>query len=201
MNNKNKGTTLIEIMVSVMLISFVMILLFNILIKVKEEYNLASKRSADAISRATYTRIIQNDLINYGLKGIASCSNGLFCLRFTLDNNQVRYLILEDSKTISYGDSSNKEKWELTLGTYNKNDIRFTYNVATTNNSLLNSNSSVVNYHLFKLIIPVSSDVTSNKKFDLEITHVGNKALSLNCSSLPSYVRTNSAYYCINAVR
>ena len=182
MNKKSNGTTLIEIIVSIILISFVMIFLFNILVDLKSENDLTSKKSTDALNRASYTRIIQNDFINLGLKGITNCSNGIFCLTFTFDNNTSKRFIVE-SNSVIYAD----EKWEISSGNYIRNNIKFVYKVATTNSSEL-ATPDVKNYHLLKIVIPVTMNLSSNRKYDVEITNVSDKALSLSCSSLTNYI-------------
>ena len=63
MKRKSKGTTLIEIMVSLALISIVLIFVFNILADLKSEDRESTRGPEDSIKRASYTRIIQNDFI------------------------------------------------------------------------------------------------------------------------------------------
>ena len=194
MNKYSKGTTLIEILVSVVLISVVMIFMFNILVDLKAENDLASKRSTDSINRASFTRIIQNDFITYGLKGVSTCSGGILCLNFTLDNNQTKRFIVEAQSVIYDG-----EKWQISSGNYIRNNIKLLYKVGTTNTSLL-AKPDVVNYHLLKIVIPSVQNTNSNRKFDIEITHVGNKALQLNCQSLSNYIGAGNVN-CVNASR
>ena len=60
----NKGVTLIELIVSLALISIVMVFIFNLLIDLKAEDSLSSKRSTDALNRSTIIRLIQNDFLD-----------------------------------------------------------------------------------------------------------------------------------------
>ena len=195
MNKKSKGTTLIEIMISILLISIIMVFLFNILVNIKEEYNLSTKRSGDTINRASYTRIIQNDLINLKLIGISNCSNGKLCIVFKFSDNIQKDLIIND-KSIVY----DNEIWELSSGQYDIDKSTFNYLVATTDPSEL-SQPNVINYYMLKIIVPVQNDVFSNKKFDFEITSVGKNYLNIDCESFKNYLESKGAgknAYCVN---
>ena len=176
MNSKSKGTTLIEIMVSVVLISIVMIFIFNILVDIKAENELASKRSTDSLNRASFTRIIQNDFISNELNGVDTCNkqNSILCLKFLFNNDSSKELIVFDDFIVY-----DNEKWTLTTGKYLKDEIKITYKLATQDESKIKKNE---NYHFFELIVPVSKDVSSNRKYDLELTHISKDRLEIDCN-------------------
>lgn len=207
MYNKSKGTTLIEIMVSVLLLSFIMIFLFNILINMKEEYNLSNFRSSDSLDRAAFTRIIQNDLIMTGLKQINVLGEGnenKFTIEFELNDSSKKKLTVEN-----IDDTNNKkgriiyddEGWTLSSGTYDISNISLTYVEPkyekyhdTGDTKYLSDVDS--NYNIFKLIIPASNDILSNKKFDIEISHIDSNSVvaSSFCSDISSYFQ-NTLHY------
>lgn len=196
MNKKSKGTTLIEIMVSILLISIVMVFLFNILINMKEEYNLSSQRSEDSLNRSSFTRIIQNDFMKHKLNKLTNCNEGKLCIEFTLSGNIIKKLIVNDKSIIYDG-----EIWELTAGKYDVKKTIFNYYVAETNPTKLNQ-PNVVNYHSLKIIVPVEYDVFSSKKLDLEITNIESGVLQLNCTTFGNYLFSKgvngSNVYCYN---
>ena len=175
MKKVSKGTTLVEIMISVMLISVILIFIFNILADLKAEDNLASKRSEDALARASYTRIIQNDFINNVLTGVNSCSDGLICLNFTFKNNTQKQLKIYD-KYIVY----DNEKWSLTYGSYSKDNAEIEYRYSSTTSS----NPDLIKYSYLKIIVPVIYNTLSNRKYDLELVYNSEGNLNINCNSL-----------------
>ena len=178
----SKGTTLVEIMVSVMLISVILIFVFNILADLKNEDALSSKRSEDAIARASYTRIIQNDFIESTLIGVSPCNEGILCLNFNYRKNNVTKKLIIFDKYIVYDD----EKWQLSYGNYIKNEASITYKVATRDAALL-SDSDVVNSSYLKIFVPVTYNTTSNRKYDLELVYSNLEPLNIDCNNLKNY--------------
>lgn len=188
MNNKSKGTTLIEILISVTLIAFIMVFLFNILVNMKQEYNLISKRSEDSINRAVYTRIIQNYLEtseNLKMTILNSSNNNKISIKFTSSNNVEKYLNIEnvdiDGKKVgrvTFG----QEGWYLSEGVYDIKDVKFTYIEQKYLTASEKRDDDFLNlpdgdYHLLKIIIPVSYDILSSRKLDFEISHYGTNIL------------------------
>ena len=200
MKKYSKGTTLIEIMISVLLISFIMVFLFNILINMKEEYNLTAKKSEDSLNRSSYTRIIQNDLIENQVVGVTKCNTGNICLTLKLKNSAGTTV----NKTLSIYEKSivyDGELWELVGGKYDISNAVFNYSVAETDPNKL-SQPNVVNYHLLKFIVPVKHDVFSNRKLDFELVNIGKEVISLNCDDIGNYLSSKGVdlnnFYCGN---
>lgn len=165
MNKYNKGTTLVEIMVSVILISIVMIFIFTILVDLKSEYSLSTKRSTDSINRAALIRIIQNDFINLKLNGISdNCDDGKVCLYFYFQKDpNVRKLVVYDNYIVYDLDTNaKKERWELSGGNYNADQVKICY--------YENGNPGKENHYL-RINIPASFNTSSNRKYDIELTN------------------------------
>ena len=220
MNNKRKGTTLIEILVSVLLISFVMVFLFNILVNMKQEYNLTSLRSTDSLNRATYTRLIQNHLITTtGVKmSFCSSSPNRFCANIGNNFNTpsgYKQLVVEnvnqDGKQVGRV-IFDGEAWYLSSGTYNISDMKFTYieqryisydSDPSKNSKILTDPNS--DFHLLKIIIPVNTDILSNRKLDFELTHYGNNKMGGDSfcitakKTLSTYIYGSNNTYMSNA--
>lgn len=72
----NKGISIVEIIISVTLISIVIILLFSVLITVRNEDERGKITSNLLMNQALITKEIETDFINLGLIGIASCNDG-----------------------------------------------------------------------------------------------------------------------------
>lgn len=102
MRLNRKGMTLVELIISVALLSVVLGFLFKILLDVKYESDDAGFAIANQANRAEIIKEIQNDLIDYGgVQNIAVLEKKVFLI--FLDNsvaNDIR--ISNDNKTITY---------------------------------------------------------------------------------------------------
>lgn len=70
----NKGMTIIEILISICIISIVVLLLFNMLIQVRNEDVSNQIQSNFVINQSTFIKELEEDIINYGVKSVSSCS-------------------------------------------------------------------------------------------------------------------------------
>ena len=71
---KNQGMTIIEILISICIISIVVLLLFNMLIQVREEDVSNQIQSNFVINQSTFIKELEEDITNYGVKSISSCT-------------------------------------------------------------------------------------------------------------------------------
>lgn len=120
----NKGMTLTEIIICVVLVSIIFVFLLNLLITVKKYSDNEKNASNLLINQSVLTKEIQKDFNDYKLTGISSCtpdditksgsdrivpvnSNNIYCLKFTYANNSIGYLLQYSYK---YSDSGNTVK-------------------------------------------------------------------------------------------
>lgn len=126
---KSKGMTMVELIVSVGLISIVMVFVFNILVDMRQEETNGSFKSQDLINRSLIIRTIQKDFINKKLYTINEClleqEDDIVCLNFVFRDNSTATLKIAKN-TVEY----NGEKWTLQTGSYDiKNeDYKYCYN-------------------------------------------------------------------------
>ena len=73
-----KGMTLMEVLVSLVLISIVMIFVVNLLSDLKNEDVLSNKRNEDTLTRASLINVIQSDLINSDRNKVTNVFSTLF---------------------------------------------------------------------------------------------------------------------------
>lgn len=129
MQNK-KGITLVEIIISVSLISIVLVFLFNMLIQVNNENSDNEIKSSYLVNQSTFTKQIEEDFLDYELKedggdnctinnsyyGTTTSSNNLYlsrlatpskikCIKFSFQDTTYDYAYLflyerNDDKTI-----------------------------------------------------------------------------------------------------
>jgi type II secretory pathway component PulJ len=101
MKLNKKGITIVEIIISVTLVSIVLVFLFNVMITVKNEDSKSQTQSKLLINQALIIKSIQSDIKDYGLKGVDYCSltdidtfkpknnftdsNNIYCLKLIYD--------------------------------------------------------------------------------------------------------------------
>ena len=163
-----KGMTLMEMLVSLVLISIVMIFVVNLLSDLKNEGMLSNKRNTDSLTRASFINVIEGDLIddtNYLTTFIQNCDqkdqeNTNSCYQFKFKNDTIKNLYINKS-FIAYGPSGSMEKWNLNYGSYDVDNISVTYVGPTKKNA-----PSLLTIH-----IPVIGvDSSAKNKFDIELT-------------------------------
>lgn len=124
--NKN-GFTLVELIVSIVLVSIVLVSMTGTLVKLKETYNVVNEDADARIYGATISKIINDDFLkNNGIRDI-SCSNDedMSSCEIVLGTNQKRTLeilrntIPNDSETI-YENGKN-----IGTKTYEKTTLRY----------------------------------------------------------------------------
>ncbi len=108
---KKRGFTLIEITVTFSLIALVVILLFQIIISLREVYIKGDFQTTLLSKQGILTKKINEDLQNLKLKSITSCGN--FCIKFNYQTGVSYDLSLNlENNSIQYHDYI----WKLTDG-------------------------------------------------------------------------------------
>ncbi len=69
----SKGMTIVEVLVSVIIISLIMGVLFTLLLQVQKINSDSSKRSSVMLAQNVITKAIERDMIEIGVKAISSC--------------------------------------------------------------------------------------------------------------------------------
>lgn len=71
----NKGFTLMELMISVSLVSIVLIFTLNLLNDIRAEEDMGSNKTADLTNRTIITKVVQKDLDNLQIKEFGTTGN------------------------------------------------------------------------------------------------------------------------------
>lgn len=154
----NKGMTLVEIVISIGLVSIVMVFTLNLLVELRSEEALGSNKTSDLLNRSIIMKTVQDDFLN---KEILSISGGMMptgtsyngcsinpvfstytvnsCFEVNFVGGEKKYLVtaskpeVEDGKTVSYdyfiyGNPTTYEAWKLESGFYNKGTECYTFN-------------------------------------------------------------------------
>lgn len=75
MKLNNKGVTLVEIIISVALISIVLIFLFNLLIQVNNENSDNEVRASYLVNQSTFIKQIEEDFLDFNFSSGGECSS------------------------------------------------------------------------------------------------------------------------------
>lgn len=73
MKKYERGTTIVEILISIIIISIVMALLFNMFLQVRSEDTSNQIQSNFVINQSTFIKEVEEDIVNYGVKSVSSC--------------------------------------------------------------------------------------------------------------------------------
>ena len=168
MMKNNRGFTLVELMVSIALVSIVLVFMFNLLGDVKRESALSNDNINDTLNRSTITRIIQNEWIEKKLTKVTTCDEAgtILCYTFTFKDNTTKNLLIK-KKELEYDD----ERWLLEDGEYSNEE------------SIYCSLSNGVNY-LLKITIPVINHKDDNRVHDIELIRTGTDGLVVENSDV-----------------
>lgn len=181
----NKGMTIIEILLSLGLLSIVMVFIFNILADLSQEEALSNKRNVDSITRSTIIRLIENDFIAKGVIKINGCSlSDSICLDITYEDNTTKRITAK-SNTLTYAD----EKWTLKSGNFDLSNFKYCYK-----GNIKAQGSNVASpYYFVKIVIPIKTKINNNNKYDIELTLIDNR---LNTSIDQILFTNNNSYSC-----
>ncbi len=149
-----KGMTLVEIIVSIGLISIVMIYLFNLLIDIQYESNHPSYAKDNMITRATIIKTIQKDLLD----------NELYKIDTFHVNNSVMFTFLTKENTI--------------FGNMTVTENSITYNDETW---LLDSNNEDEIYDIEN--IKLNTSPTNTCTYTLNVDSDGDGVCNYNCDT------------------
>ena len=70
----NKGVTIVEILLSIIIMSIVLIILFSMLSNVRNEDEKNQIKSQYVVNQSLIVQAIEEDIINYGVKSVEECS-------------------------------------------------------------------------------------------------------------------------------
>lgn len=72
----NKGFTLMELMISISLVSVVMVFTLNLLNDIRAEEDIGTNKTADLTNRTIITKIVQNDFYNRKINQVGGLGSG-----------------------------------------------------------------------------------------------------------------------------
>lgn len=169
---KNRGITLVELIISISLISIVVLFLFSLLIDVRYSGNKVDYSRDNQQKRAIIIKRVQDDFIDYGLIGLndTGSTSSILKINFTFGSSKTGILTVT-SDSVTYKDADGEtEKWPLEKETesmkYNVRCVQY----AKTGFDLEGEFFSI----WFKIPLNVKSN-SKNAIDDLEFSYVGKK--------------------------
>ncbi len=167
-----KGITLIEVIISVALISLVMVFLFNLLMDMEYEEDHASYAKENQLNRAMIIKRVQEDFQNFELKKV-DLSLDKKTITLTFGNNQTKNIYV-DRKSINY---NNNEKWNIE----GNDDTYIDISKISVSSYLPDSRCASLNtlgmncsaYYSYRIILPVVTGNTENTIDDIEFFYIG----------------------------
>ena len=178
----NKGITLVELIISVALISIVIIFLFRLLVDVRYNNHNTDFNLENQQTRAMIIKTIETDFLEKKLVGLSdSATNTLTSITFFYKDGTSGVLTIEEDK-VSYTNPNGTEKWLL----QKENDFTKIAFQCVTYRSSLSQPSLKENGEFFSVKINVPIIVSSTSKNtldDLEFFYIGEKQDILNLDS------------------
>ena len=101
-SNNNKGMTLVELLVSLVLLSILLIFTINLFLLIRKTYNESTSSSQMELVKSKLVTYINNDALEYGVSNITSNSNTIN-FSFVKDENGIAF-----NKQLKYDSSDNK---------------------------------------------------------------------------------------------
>lgn len=155
----NKGFTLVEMLVSFTLSMVLIIILFQLIINLKDIYMLSGIKTEMLNKQYLMTNKIYTDLNEKKAARIENCNNPSVCIQFTFqDGTSTKLELNETDKTLSY------DGYVIKLN----NNSRFnTINISTV--------SSETNRRIFSVNIPIYNDLYKDTNFGINIIYPYNQ--------------------------
>lgn len=107
---KNKGFTVVELMATFVLVSIISTLLIKLTISLKQLYLNGDSKTILLTKEGIITDKIKNDLDDYNVNSISTCSTNCINFEYTINNNVVskQLIVNKNNKTITYDNYSIK---------------------------------------------------------------------------------------------
>lgn len=154
----NKGFTIVELLASFVLSSVIIIIMFQLIINLKELYQTSGLKTELINKQNIMTNKIYTDLIEKELIQFSSCGSG--CIDFTFNDNTNKTLYVDTNNgTLSYDNYAIKLNNKSYFSTV---EITVTEAQSKENNMILNIN------------VPIYNENFKNDNFGINIVYTYN---------------------------
>lgn len=160
----NKGFTLVELLSTFILSSVIIVLLFQLIINLKDVYQQSGLKTDMLNKQYIITNKIYSDLNEKKAVMIDKCDESLICINFTFADGSVKKLQVNDiNKTITYDNTTIKLTNEAFFDDMNINTIE-----------------SQIDEQIFNISVPIYSTIIKDENFGINIVYPYNKNETTN---------------------
>lgn len=190
---KNKGFSIVELIVSFSLTMIIVVILFEIIISLKNVYESSVTKSALISKQNILTDYIYSDIEDLGLLSVGPCGNN--CIQFMYETGDVKNLSWE----YEYDETNRKQSFQkIQYGDYavdlianSKFDLSQSVTIGDVQFKGAKICSNIENYTNFSVMyvnikLPIYNSKFENQNFGLNIFHVFDLSNSSHVVDLPS---------------
>lgn len=124
----NKGTTLMEVVISIALISVVLVFMIRLLVDLNNTNSNNDYAKDNQINRAEIIKIIENDLNKKEIIGITDkSSNDQLMIEFSFSDNTSSIITATDNNLIYVNASDEKRQWTMNDATIYVDEANVSY--------------------------------------------------------------------------
>lgn len=169
---KNRGFSLVELIVSFTLTMVIVVILFEIVVTMKNLYVNSVTKTELLNKQNLFTDYIYSDIINYGLNNVYGCGDN--CISFSYNNGSIKNLewsfysdenVSQALQTLSYGEYKinliSNASFDTTLSV--SNDAYTLEGVKICSNPI---------EQYFSIQLPIKHSMFDNKDFGIKILYV-----------------------------
>lgn len=169
-----KGTTLIELIISIALVSVVLIFMIKLLVDINNTETNNTFAKQNQVKRAEIIRAIENDLVSKDISSITTDKTSpIITIYFTDESHSSIKLVNDKKLTYTYIPSTgtkDTETWTLTDGKFKTDGFKITCNEGANDTYSFNIDIEIHTEN------DLNKEGNNNILDDIEISYVGNKS-------------------------
>lgn len=164
---KNKGFTLVEMLSAFILSSIIIIILFELIINLKEIYQTSGIKTELLNKQYLMTNKIYSDLNEKTVSNINPCYEQNKCVTFTYSEGTTKNLKIDEvNKTLSY------DNYVIKLN-----------NITNFGDIIINTSTLTEETNLLNIKVPIYNDLIKNTNFGINIVYKYNTQYTVNATN------------------
>lgn len=171
----NKGFTLVELITTFAVASAIALVLFNVVLTIKNIYSRTNLKTTLLIDQANLSNLVNSKVIDNDIVEIEMCTFSTYCYKITYADGDTMNLIIKD-KSVSFGNYI----YKLENGSYvdiNDSNIGLSYDILA---GIVNNKDSILN-----IKIPIKNKQFENIDFGLNFVYLYNNG-DIDLHGIPS---------------
>ena len=169
----NKGFTLVELITTFAVASVIALILFNVVLSIKNIYSKTNMKTNLLINQANLNNQINSKVLDENITSIDLCDLSTYCYKIKYTDGKTLNLVIKE-KSVAFGNYT----YKLEKGSYVDTDnIKLSYK---TFNEITDNKDSILN-----IKIPIKSKQIENYDFGLNFIYLYNDG-DINYNGIPS---------------